>query len=195
MLLILVGPPGSGKGTQSARLAEHFRIPHLSTGDILRAAIRDRTPLGLQVEPILAKGNLVSDELITGLINDRIDQMDCAPGFLLDGFPRTLTQANMFDEMLTRKNRVLTKAIELRVDRDELMQRLSGRADSGTPRPDDNEEVVAHRLDVFDRQTKPLIDHYAQKQKLVAIDGMGSVDEVFERIVNALPVQAPSTSE
>ncbi len=192
MLLIFVGPPGSGKGTQSSRLATHFGIPHLSTGDILRAAVHKQTSLGQQIEPILASGNLVSDDLIAGLIDDRVDQIDCKSGFLLDGFPRTLAQSIMFDEMLTQKNRSLTRAIELRVERDELIRRISNRANNGAPRPDDDVQVVTHRLDVYDKQTKPLIEHYEQKKLLTVIDGMGDVDAVFNRIVNSLPDRAIS---
>ena len=186
MLLVFVGPPGSGKGTQSARLASHFNVPHLSTGEILRQSIRDQTPLGREVEPVMKRGDLVSDELMVGLIDYRIDQDDCATGFLLDGFPRTLAQARAFEEILRLKNLNLTKVIELRVDRGELIRRLTKRQSEGTPRDDDHADAQVYRLDVFLKDTAPVLEFYRKKGELASVDGIGSPDEVFGRILASL---------
>ena len=186
MLLVFVGPPGSGKGTQSARLANHFAVPHLSTGEILRQAIRDETPLGREVEPIMNRGDLVSDELMVGLIDYRIDQEDCSSGFLLDGFPRTLAQARAFEEILRRKNLNLSRVIELKVDRDELIRRLTKRQSEGPPRSDDHSEAQVYRLDIFLKDTAPVLEFYRKKGELASVDGIGSPDDVFSRILAAI---------
>ncbi len=187
MLLILVGPPGSGKGTQSKRLASHFGIPHLSTGDILRQAIRDKTTLGHQVEPIMNRGDLVPDELMVGVIVERIQHDDCARGFLLDGFPRTIAQASAFDETLAAHNTSVSNVIELQVDRDELIRRLTSRqCEEHGQRPDDNQDAIPHRLRIYAEQTIPILDWYSEKGVVVSVDGIGSMDEVFERIIDAV---------
>jgi adenylate kinase len=187
MLLIFVGPPGSGKGTQSTQLADHFNIPHLSTGDILRQAVADQTPLGQQVKPIIERGDLVSDELMINLIDDRIDGHDCKNGFLLDGFPRTVAQAQAFEKILKEKKRSPTAVIEMQVDLNELVMRLVTRASqSEQPRADDNADAIHHRLHVYGEQTRPLLEYYQKQELLVTVDGMGTPDDVFDRILESL---------
>ena len=187
MILILVGPPGSGKGTQSQRLAEHFGIIHLSTGEILREAIREQTTLGQQVEPIVNRGDLVSDHLIVEVIEERIECQDCDAGFLLDGFPRTLNQASAFDQMLERRNKSLNAVIELRVSHDELVRRLSQRqCDTHGQRSDDSAEAIPHRLNIFSEQTRPILDWYSKQDLVLSVDGEGTMDQVFNRIVSGV---------
>ena len=188
MNLILFGPPGAGKGTQAARLKETHRLAHLSTGDMLRAAVAAKTPVGLEAEAVMAAGKLVSDELICNVVAERIEEPDCARGFILDGFPRTLHQAEALDAMLATKGKQIDVVIALTADEADLTQRIAGRAAAGGEvRPDDNVETLKKRLDVYRSQTAPVLPFYAAKGLLRTIDGMRSMDEVTRAIEAALP--------
>ena len=188
MRIVFIGPPGAGKGTQAIRLAAHLNIPHLSTGDILRAAKQAGTELGKKVAPIMAAGGLVSDELMLGVVDERLAEGDCRNGYLLDGFPRTIPQAEAFAEMLSSQNSCLDCVIELRVDDDELKKRLELRFHQlDSPRPDDMPEAIPRRIEVYHRETKPLLEFYSQTDGLLkSIDGSGSIDDVFERIIGSI---------
>ncbi|HUY33985.1 MAG TPA: adenylate kinase [Pirellulales bacterium] len=177
MRLIFIGPPGAGKGTQSARLVEYLRIPHLSTGDMLRQAVRDKTDAGMLAENFMAQGDLVPDDVVMDLVRERLQRPDCQAGALLDGVPRNQRQADLLDEALARYGIRLDVVLELRVPDEVVVQRLAGRA-----RGDDQPEVIKHRLESYWRQTRPLFDYYRQRGILHVIDGLGTPDEVFERI-------------
>jgi adenylate kinase len=185
MRLIILGPPGAGKGTQSSRIAEHLGIPAISTGDIFRANIKDETPLGLQVKEILASGGYVSDEVTNAIVDDRLGQADCEPGFLLDGYPRTLAQVAALDGMLAAHGVALDHVLELTVDDDAVVARLLKRAES-EGRADDTEEVIRERMAIYHRETRPLSDTYRERGLLVQVDGLGEVDEVTKRVLTAL---------
>ncbi len=187
MILILLGPPGAGKGTQAASIIEKYGIPQLSTGDMLRAAVAAQTPIGKKAQAIMDSGNLVSDEIVGAIVEERIEEDDCAKGFLLDGFPRTVAQAEMLDAMLVKKERALDAVIELRVDEGALLDRLRNRiaetmAKGENVRKDDNEETFKHRLNVYREQTAPLIPYYEKQGKLAVLDGMGSVEAISAEI-------------
>lgn len=187
MILILLGPPGAGKGTQAARIVDKWGIPQLSTGDMLRAAIASGSALGKKVKGIMDRGDLVSDEVIEEIITARIAAPDCKPGFILDGAVRTVGQARMIDRVLDSKGRGLDVVIELVVDEEELVNRLRRRIEetkaAGKPvRPDDNEETFRKRQAVYRDQTAPLIPYYERQGKLRKVDGMGSVAEVAKAI-------------
>jgi len=187
MILILLGPPGAGKGTQAARIVGKWGIPQLSTGDMLRAAIASGSPLGKKVKGIMDRGDLVSDEIIEEIITARIAAPDCKPGFILDGAVRTVGQARMIDRVLAKKGRGLDVVIELVVDEEELVNRLRRRIEetkaAGKPvRPDDNEETFRKRQAVYRDQTAPLIPYYQRQGKLRKVDGMGPVAEVAKAI-------------
>ena len=191
MNLILFGPPGAGKGTQAARLAEQHGLAHLSTGDMLRAAVDAGTPVGKEAEAVMAAGKLVSDELICKVVADRIEEPDCAEGFILDGFPRTLAQAEALDAMLAAKGKAIDVVIELTVDEAELIRRIEGRAaETGGARADDNALTLKKRLDVYHAQTAPVLPFYREKGVLRSIDGMQSMDAVTRAIEAALPKAA-----
>lgn len=186
-LLVLVGPPGSGKGTQGKRLCEKFRIPHLSTGDILRKAKAEGTALGRIVGPIMDRGGLVSDDLMVQVVRERLLEPDCRKGFLLDGFPRSVPQAEALEQITAENQSQLDAVVELRVDRHELMKRLLNRfSEMANPRPEDQPEAIPHRLDLYDRITAPLLSWYGARGKLLTVDGLGTMDEVFERVVAGL---------
>jgi adenylate kinase len=188
MRLILLGPPGAGKGTQAKILVEAFGIPQLSTGDILRSAIAARTPMGLAAKEIMDRGDLVPDEVVNGIVSERLDQEDCRTGFVLDGFPRTIAQAEALREMLEEKGVALDAVIELTADADVLVGRIAKRArESGVARGDDNEEVLRKRLGVYREQTAPLVDYYREEGLLRTVDGMQDVEEVTAGIRRALP--------
>jgi adenylate kinase len=204
MRLILLGPPGAGKGTQAARLVEKYRIAHLSTGDMLRAAIAAQTPIGLKAKDIMASGALVPDEVVIGIISDRIEQVDCANGFVLDGFPRTLPQAAALDALLKQKRLKLDAVVELRVNAAILLQRVENRIAEMTARgeairADDNVEALARRLEVYRAQTEPLIHYYGDRRMLATVDGMMSIDEVTADIgrilqaARAVPAKAKNS--
>lgn len=185
MRLILLGPPGAGKGTQAKILVEAYGIPQLSTGDILRAAIAAETPLGLEAKAIMDRGDLVSDAIVNGIVSERIDAEDCKPGFILDGFPRTIAQAQALDDMLKAKGIKLDAVIELTADADELVRRVIQRSKDSN-RPDDNPEVIRKRLDVYQTSTAPLVDYYSRQGLVKTVDGMEAVETVTAAIKAAL---------
>lgn len=187
MIVIFLGPPGAGKGTQAAHIIERCGIPQLSTGDMLRAAVAAKTPVGVQAKEIMDAGNLVSDDIVAAIVEERIEEDDCAKGFLLDGFPRTVVQAEMLDAILEKKERAVDVVIELRVDEEALLERLRNRiaetrARGEEPRKDDNEETFKHRLKVYKDQTAPLIPYYEKQGKLKVVDGMGAIEAVAAEI-------------
>ncbi len=177
MRLVFIGPPGAGKGTQAERLIAKYHPAHLSTGDMLRAARDAKTEVGLKADEYMSKGALVPDAVIISIIDERLAAADCAEGFLLDGFPRTIAQAEALDEMLTKKGTPLDIVLELRVPEDELFTRLAGRG-----RADDTPEAIRNRLVGYTNQTSPLLDYYAKKGLLQTVDGLGTVDAIFSRI-------------
>jgi adenylate kinase len=191
MRLILLGPPGAGKGTQAQRLVERYGIVQLSTGDMLRAAVKAETPVGLQAKDIMARGELVPDDVVVAIISDRIDQSDAQKGFILDGFPRTVGQAEALDRLLDDKGLTLDAVIELEVDEGILLARVEKRVAEMTARgeavrADDNAEALKKRLDAYRTQTAPLTDYYAGKGALEKVDGMASIDEVTAAIAAIL---------
>lgn len=183
--LLIVGPQGSGKGTQGVRIAEAFGVPAVSTGDVFRANISEGTELGQQVQAIIAAGNLVPDELTSAVVRDRLAQDDAAPGFLLDGYPRNLGQVGDLDAFLEARGESLDAVIELDVPREESIARLTKRAEE-QGRTDDTAEVIAHRLGIYESETAPILDVYRERGLVVAIDGIGSLDVITERILTAL---------
>ena len=187
MILILLGPPGAGKGTQSQLISERLGLPQLSTGDMLRAAVKAGTPVGLKAKQIMEAGGLVSDEIVIGIIADRISEPDCAKGFILDGFPRTLAQADALDELLKSKGRHLDVVVELKVDDTKLIERIECRAREtlaagGTVRADDNADALKTRLIAYYRETAPLIGYYYAHRLLKSVDGMKPIPEVSRQI-------------
>jgi adenylate kinase len=198
MRLILLGPPGAGKGTQAARLVEKYRIAHLSTGDMLRAAIAAQTPIGLKAKDIMASGALVPDEVVVGIIADRIEEPDCTNGFILDGFPRTVPQAEALDALLKQKKLKLDAVVQLRVNEAILLQRVENRITQMKERgeairADDNVEALAKRLEVYRGQTEPLVHYYGDRRMLATVDGMMSIDEVTAEIGRILEAAAAPT--
>ena len=187
MRLVLLGAPGSGKGTQATRLKEHLQVPHISTGDLLRAEVAAGSALGLQAKVVMARGDLVSDEILLGMLEARLARADVAGGFILDGYPRNLAQADALGKLLTRIGQPMDHAVQLDVDTDLLVDRLAGRAQA-EGRADDNPESVRNRLNIYNDQTAPVIDFYRQHGVLKVVDGEGSMDEVFTRIVEAIAV-------
>ena len=185
MRIILLGPPGSGKGTQAALLRDRLDIPHISTGDLLRNAVQQETELGRKAKSYMDAGDLVPDDLMLGLIEERLGQADVANGFILDGFPRNLAQAEALDEVLERIGQPVDLALSVTVDEGEIVDRLSKRAiDEG--RSDDTEDVIRNRLRVYAEQTAPVAGHYAERGQLREVDGMGSIEEVNRRLLNAI---------
>jgi adenylate kinase len=212
MDLILLGPPGSGKGTQAKKMVERYHLPQISTGDILRQALKEKTPLGLEAKQYMDQGKLVPDEVVVGIVRDRLKAADCKGGFILDGFPRTVPQAEALGTTLKTMNRGIDHVISIEVDNAELLKRLSGRRTCRNcgamyhlvfdppkkkgvcdkcggelyQRADDQEKTIRARLKVYDEQTAPLIKYYRGKGLLRAIDGVGEVGEIFQRIVKAI---------
>ncbi len=191
MRRILLGPPGAGKGTQAARLIEKLSIPQLSTVDMLRAAVKAGTPIGLKAKSIMDAGGLVSDEVVVGIVADRIEEPDAAKGFILDGFPRTVAQAQALDEMLHAKHMELDAVIELKVDESRLLARIEKRAREtvaagGTVRADDNPEAFKKRLEAYHAQTAPVSAYYAKKGELKLVDGMAPIEDVTAAIDEVL---------
>lgn len=187
MILMLLGPPGAGKGTQSQQISEKLGIPQLSTGDMLRAAVKAETPVGLKAKQVMASGGLVSDEIVIGIIADRISEADCSKGFILDGFPRTLAQADALDKLLKSKGRKIDSVIKLKVDDGKLVDRIENRAREtlaagGTVRADDNAEALKTRLMAYYRETAPIIGYYFAHGLLKSIDGMAPIAEVSQQI-------------
>jgi adenylate kinase len=185
MRLVLLGAPGSGKGTQATRLKEHLQVPHISTGDLLRAEVAAGSKLGLEAKQVMDRGNLVSDEILLGMLESRFARPDTANGFILDGYPRNLAQAGALDALLARIGQRMDFAVQLEVPTDLLVDRIAGRA-KAEGRADDSPESVRTRLDVYSSQTAPVIDFYRQHGQLTVVDGVGSLDDVFSRIVEAL---------
>jgi adenylate kinase len=185
MRIVFLGPPGGGKGTQAKLLAERLGIPAISTGEILRAAVRDGTPLGLQAKAIMEAGELVSDDLMVGLIRERLARPDARPGFILDGFPRTVEQAKALDGILGGNEKGLSAVVNLSVPEKVLIERLEGRSGSES-RADDRRETVLERLRVYREKTEPLIDFYRRRGLLSDLDGVGGVMEVADRIARAV---------
>lgn len=213
MNIILLGPPGAGKGTQARELEKERGLVQLSTGDMLRAAVKAGTEVGMKAKAVMESGGLVSDEIVIGIISDRIDEPDCKDGFILDGFPRTLPQAAALDDLLTEKGKNLDAVIELRVDDEKLVERITGRftcaecgegyhdkfrtpkvegkcdncgASNFTRRADDNEETLRKRLFAYYKETAPLIGYYFARKALVTVDGMADVADVTRSIKNVL---------
>ena len=212
MRLVLLGAPGAGKGTQAKMLIEKYGIPQISTGDILRKAVSDGTPLGKEAKIIMDKGELVTDEIVIGLVKERLAQDDCKNGYILDGFPRTTPQAEELDNVLTAMNSPLDVALSVDVDKNDLMQRLTGRRTCNgcqqmynvhfTPpqkegvcdkcggelmqRGDDKEDTIKNRLEVYEKSTAPLIDYYGKKGILKSVEGVGSIDDIFNKICSVL---------
>ena len=182
MRIVFLGPPGVGKGTQAQRLTELAGIAHLSTGEMLREAVENKTPLGLAAQKIMNQGQLVDDETVIQIVSERIDAADCQDGYLLDGFPRTRQQAEALDRLLAQRDRRLDHVILLTADEEILVERLMGRG-----RADDNQESIRMRLQQYRDATSPLIDYYSQQGVLLSIDGCGTPDEVFELIRQAVP--------
>lgn len=185
MRLVLMGPPGAGKGTQAKVISGRLEVPAISTGDIFRRNAKEETPLGVEAKRYIESGDYVPDEITNGMVRDRLDEPDAAKGFLLDGYPRTVAQVDELDEMLEDKGYALDAVVMLTVDEQELVQRLLNRA-SVEGREDDTEEVLRHRQDVFREQTQPLLAVYESRGLLVRVDGIGEVEEVSSRVFEAL---------
>ncbi|KQV07192.1 adenylate kinase [Leifsonia sp. Root112D2] len=183
--MLIVGPPGAGKGTQAARLATRFGIPEISTGDIFRTNIREETELGVQVKAIVDAGDYVPDSLTNALVVSRLEEDDAADGFLLDGYPRTPEQVEYLDALLAGKGQQIDVVIQLVAEQDEIVKRLTGRAKE-QGRADDTEDAIRHRQQVYIRETAPLIDVFKERGLLVQVDGLGEIDEVADRITKAL---------
>jgi adenylate kinase len=191
---LLIGPPGAGKGTQAALLANAYGIPAISTGDIFRKNVKDETELGLKVKSIMERGEYVPDSLTNELIRDRLSKEDAEAGFLLDGYPRTNDQVNELDDILSSQHRILDAVVLLVADPDELVRRLLKRAKE-QGRTDDTEDIIRHRQNVYLEQTQPLIEIYSSRSIVVEIDGLGQVGEVTERILNALTARGLSPAK
>jgi adenylate kinase len=185
MRLVLLGPPGSGKGTQASRLKDALQIPHISTGDLLRAEVAAGTALGLQAKEVMARGELVSDDILLGMLKARLGQPDAAKGFILDGYPRNLAQADALTKLLEEIGQPLDAVVQLDVATDLLVERIAGRA-KAEGREDDNPESVRKRLQVYNDSTAPVIGFYDTRGTLARVDGVGTLDEVLGRITAAL---------
>jgi adenylate kinase len=193
--LILFGPPGSGKGTQSEKLVEKYGLVHLSTGNLLREEIANNTPLGLEARNIMDKGHLVPDEVVIGMIDNSLEHHKEAPGFLFDGFPRTLAQAEALDKLLLLKNSEADLVIILDVDEEELIKRLVNRAKTSGRSDDADENVQRKRQEVYKRDTFPVAAHYQKMKKLVHVDGMGEIDQIFQRLCSIIDKKRKTTPQ
>jgi adenylate kinase len=181
MRLVFIGPPGAGKGTQAERIIKRYKPAHLSTGDMLRAARDAKTEIGIKADKYMSSGALVPDDIIIDIISERLKQADCEKGYLLDGFPRTIAQAEALDVMLAKKGTPLDVVLELKVPEEELFKRLAGRG-----RADDTPDVIRQRLVAYSKQTEPLLAYYAKQGLLKSIDGLGTVEEIFDRAAAVL---------
>jgi adenylate kinase len=187
--VVLIGPPGAGKGTQAVLIAEHFSCGDVATGDIFRANVAEGTPLGRAAQRYMDRGDLVPDELVIAMVMDRLAARDCDAGFVLDGFPRTVAQAEALDHRLAQLDTPLDAALNFEVTEVELFRRLAGRS-AALHRSDDTEQTIRHRLEVFAEKTQPLVDYYAHRGLLIAVDAIGAVEEVTTRILDALMAKA-----
>lgn len=185
MRIVLLGAPGSGKGTQAALLVEELGLPHISTGELLRSAVKARTELGLQAKVVMDRGELVSNEIMLGLIEERLSQADVGGGFILDGYPRNIVQAEALDVLLDRLDQPVDEALQIDIDIDMVVARIAKRA-AEEGRSDDTEETVRKRMEVYAAQTAPVVDYYGNKGVLSRVLGEGSIDEVFQRIKGVL---------
>jgi adenylate kinase len=185
MRLVLLGAPGSGKGTQAAMLKTSLNVPHISTGDLLRAAVKDGTPLGLKAKAVMEAGKLVSDDIVLGMLEERITKPDAKSGFILDGYPRNVAQCEALEALLSRIGQPLDIAVKLDVPNELIVDRIAGRA-AAEGRKDDTPETVRERLRVYAEQTAPVAEHFATVGRLRVVDGVGDVDDVFRRILDAL---------
>jgi len=212
MDVVLLGPPGSGKGTQAKKMVQRYHIPQISTGDILRGAVKEQTPLGVEAKGYMDQGQLVPDEVVVGIVRERLKGSDCNGGFILDGFPRTVPQAEALDSTLQEMKRAINHVVSIEVPNEELIRRLTGRRTCRScgamyhlmfdppqkdgicdtcggelyQRDDDQEETIRARLEVYEEQTAPLIAYYQGKGLLRAIDGLGEIEEIFQKIVRAI---------
>lgn len=191
MRIVLLGAPGSGKGTQAALMVEHLDVPHISTGAVLRAAIKAGTELGQQAKVVIDRGELVSDDIMAGLIEERLSQDDVKSGFILDGYPRNLSQAEALDQVLERLEQPLDDALQIDVDTDLVVDRIAKRA-AKEHRSDDTEETLRNRMKIYAEQTAPVVDYYANKGMLSRVLGNGTVEEVFQRIKGVLEIRSDS---
>ncbi len=186
MRMVLLGAPGSGKGTQGEKLVAHYGIPKVSTGDALRAAVAAGTELGRKAKATMDAGQLVANEIVIGIVEERLAQPDARKGFILDGFPRNTAQAEVLDQMLQRLGQPgIDKAVHLAVDDEEIIKRLLDRAQK-EGRADDKEDVIRRRIEVYNDETHPLLDYYRAQNKVATVDGVGSLEQIFQRIVQAL---------
>jgi adenylate kinase len=191
MRIVLLGAPGSGKGTQAALLVEELKLPHISTGELLRSAVKAGTGLGIKAKAVIDRGELVSDDIMLGLIEERLSQADAEAGFILDGYPRNLHQARALDELLGRIDQPVDEALAIDVDVEMVVARIARRA-AEEGRSDDTEEVVRNRMKVYSEHTAPVIDYYAQQGLLSRVLGEGTIDEVFQRIKGVLQMRSDS---
>jgi adenylate kinase len=185
MRIVLLGAPGSGKGTQAALLEKHLQVPHISTGVLFRAAVKEATPLGRKVKSILEEGELVPDDLTLEILEDRLRQPDAANGFILDGYPRNLAQAEALETLMEKLGSQVEEAIQIDVNTGEVVQRIARRA-AEQGRSDDTEEVVRHRMEVYEERTAPVSEYYAEKGLLTRVLGTGSIDQVLQLILSVL---------
>ena len=184
--LVLFGPPGAGKGTQSARLIDKYNLIHLSTGDILRGELKAESPLGLEAKKYMDKGELVPDSVVIGMIEIKLDQNSDAKGFIFDGFPRTSAQAKALDELLEKKGTSISAMLSLEVEHDELVSRLLNRGKESGRADDQNTEVIENRIKVYNNETAPLINYYDAQGKYIGVKGMGSIDEIFDNLCSRI---------
>lgn len=191
MRIVLLGAPGSGKGTQAALLVEELKLPHISTGALLRSAVKAGTKLGIKAKAVLDRGELVSDDIMLELLEERLSQADSEAGFILDGYPRNLAQARALDELLSRIDQPVDEALQIDVDIEMVIARIAGRA-AEEGRSDDTEEVVRNRMKVYSDHTAPVVDYYAQQGLLSRILGEGTIEEVFQRIKGVLQMRSDS---
>ncbi len=184
--IVLFGPPGAGKGTQAEKIIDKYNLVHLSTGDILRSELADKTKLGLEAKKFMDKGELVPDEVVIGMIETKIDQNPVAKGFIFDGFPRTTAQAEALDKLLLKKGTPITAMLMLTVEHEELIKRLLNRGKDSGRRDDQDISVIENRIRVYNNETAPLINYYEKQGKYRAVHGMGSIEEIFERLCHTI---------